>query len=51
MNEETKKAFLPQPMILFRSPCKISSYLLRAKLYPLDRVVRSTKCCKKRCEV
>ena len=33
------------------SPCKISSYLVRARLYPLDRVVGSTKCGKKRCEV
>ena len=51
MNEETKKVFSPRPMVLFRSPRKISSYLVRAKLYPLDRVVGSTKCGKKRCEV
>ena len=38
-------------MGLFRSPRKISSYLVRAKLYPLDRGVGSTKCDKKRCEV
>ena len=31
--------------------CKISSYLVRAKLYPLDRVVGSTNCGKKRCEI
>ena len=51
MNEETKKVFSPRPMVSFRSPRKISSYLVRAKLYPLDRVVGSTKCGKKRCEV
>ena len=51
MNEETKKVFSAGPMVLFRSPRKISSYLVRAKLYPLDRVVGSTKCGKKRCEV
>ena len=38
-------------MVSFRSPRKTSSYLARAKLYPLDRVVGSTKCGKKRCEV
>ena len=51
MNEETKKVFSPRPMVSFRKPRKISSYLLTAKLYPLERVVGSTKCGKKRCEV
>ena len=51
MNDETKKAFSPQPMVSVRGPPKISSYLVRAKLYPLDGVVGSTKCGKKRCEV
>ena len=48
MNEETKKVFAPRPMVSFRSPHKISSYPVRAKLYLLDRVVGSTKCGKKR---
>ena len=47
MNEETKKVFLPRLMVSFRSPCKINSYLVRAKLYPLDRVVGSMKCGRK----
>ena len=51
MNDENKKVFSPRPMIPFRSPPKISSYLVRTKLYHLDRVVRSTKCVKKRYEV
>ena len=51
MNQETKKVFSPRPIVSFMSPRKISSYLVRAKLYPLDRVVGSTKCGKKRCEV
>ena len=51
MNEETKRVFSPGPMVSFRSPHKISSYLVRAKLYPLDRVVGSMKCDKKKCEV
>ena len=38
VNEETKKVFLPRPMVSFGSLCKISSHLVRGKLYPLDRV-------------
>ena len=46
MNEETKKVFSPRLMVSFRTSLKI-----RAKLYPLDRVVGLMKCGKKRCEV
>ena len=51
MNDEVKKTFTPSPMISFRSSRKISSYIVRAKLYPLERTVGSSKCGKKRCEV
>ena len=51
MNGETKKVFSSRPMVSFKSPRKISIYLVRAKLYPLHRVVGSTKCGKKRCEI
>ena len=34
MNEETKKVFSPRPMVSFKGPRKISSYLVRAKSYP-----------------
>ena len=51
MNEKTKKVISPQPIISLRNPRKISSYLVRAKLSPLDGVVWSTICGKKRCEV
>ena len=34
MNEEVKKVFQPGPMVLFESPSNLSSYLVRAKLYP-----------------
>ena len=30
-----------QPMVSFRSACKLSSYLVRAKLYPLERKMSS----------
>ena len=33
MNEELKHLFTPGPMVSFRSSRKISSYLVRAKLY------------------
>ena len=36
MNEGTKKVFLPGTMVSFRSPRKLSSYLVRAKLHPLE---------------
>ena len=51
MNQETKKVFSPRPMVSVRSSRKISSYFVRAKLYPLDRVVGLTKSGKKRYEV
>ena len=51
MNEETKKIVLPRPMVSFTSSCKINCYLVRANLYPFERVVGSTKYGKKKCEV
>ena len=50
-NDEVKKVISPKPMISFRSARKLSSYLLRAKLYPIERTVGSFKCTKKCCEV
>ena len=38
-------------MASFRSARKISSYLVRAKLYPLERSVGSFKCKGRRCQV
>ena len=38
-------------VISFRSSRKISSYIVRAQLYPLERTLGSYKCGKKRCEV
>ena len=51
MNYEVKRVFTPKPMVSFRSSHEISSYLVRAKLYPIERIVRSFKCGSKRCEV
>ena len=39
MNEKAKKVFTPGLMISFCSARKLSSYLVRAKLYPIERTV------------
>ena len=49
MNEEVKNLFLPGSMVSFRGAHRLSSYLVRAKLYPLHRKVGSKKCAKNRC--
>ena len=51
MNDEVKRVFTPKPMVSFRSSRKISSYLVRAKLYPIERTVGSCRCRSKCCEV
>ena len=51
MDQEVKRTFTPQPMVSYRSARKLSSYLVRAKLYPIERKVGSCKCKGKRCEV
>ena len=51
MNQEDKNVFTPGSIVSYRSARKISSYLVRAKFYPLERKVGSEKCGKSRCEV
>ena len=51
MNDEVKKAFSSGPMVSILGVRKLSSYLVRAKLYPLERSVGSFKCNGKRCQV
>ena len=51
MNAEVKQTFNPVPMVSYRSSRKLSSYLVRAKLYPIDRIVGSKGCDKKQCKV
>ena len=50
MNEEAKKVFTPGPMTSFRSAMKLSSYLVRVKLYPTEQTVGSFKYNGKRCQ-
>ena len=42
---------MPGPMVTFCISRKLSSYLVRAKLYPLERVTGSCKCHGKHCVV
>ena len=51
MNQEVKNVFTPGPIVSYISARKISSYLVTAKLYPLERKVGFEKCGKSRCEV
>ena len=51
MNDEAKNVLTPGLMVSFRGARKLSSYLVRAKLYPLERSVGSFKCNGKRCQV
>ena len=43
INEEIRKTFSPRPMVSFRSTRKLSSYLVRAKLYSLQKRPRFRK--------
>ena len=43
--------FTPGPMATFCSARKLSSFLVRANLYPIERIVGSHKDKGKRCEV
>ena len=49
MDEEIKRVFTPGSMVLLRRSTKLSSYLVRVKLYPMDRMVGSFKYNKPRC--
>ena len=51
INYEVKNVFTPKPMVSFRISRKISCYLVRAKLFPIERTVGSFKCRSKLCEV
>ena len=50
-DKEVKHLFSPGSMVLFWGARKLSSYLVRAKVYPLERKVGSCGCGKRRCQV
>ena len=41
MDQECPRVLTPGPMITFRDARKLSSFLVRAKIYPLQRTVSS----------
>ena len=49
LDENVKEGFMPGSMLTFRSSKKLTSYLVRAKLYPLKRM--TGLCRRKRCTV
>ena len=51
MDKEVKKVFPVAPIVSFKSAQKLSSYLVRAKFYPLQKTAGSFRCNKPRCEV
>ena len=51
IDEKVKEVFSSQPMVSFLSARKLGSYLVRAKLCPLERRVGSYKCRCNRCQV
>ena len=51
MDGKVKKVFTPKPLILFLSARKLRNYLVRPKMYPMKRTVRSKNCGNERYEV
>ena len=51
LSKEVKEIFTPGSMVSFRGTRKLGSYLVRAKLYPIERSVGSFKCSGKPCQI
>ena len=51
MNQEVKKTFNPQSMVSYQNASKLCRYLVRTKLYPIERKIGSCKCISNWCEV
>ena len=43
MDQEVKRTFTPQLVVYYRSARRLNSYLVRAKLYPIERKLGSCK--------
>ena len=43
-DEEVKKVFTPTGFVSFRSARNLKSFLVRSKVYPLERKIGSEKC-------
>ena len=48
---ETKRVFMPAPFVSFQSVRNLKSFLVRSKVYLLERKVGSAKCNGKHCQV
>ena len=51
IDNKVKNVFTPKPKISFCSTRKMRSYLVKAKLYPGERIKSSLKCSSRCCEV
>ena len=50
-DEEVEKVFSPPPIASYRSARKIKDYIIRSKLYPVERSVGCQECEGSRCQV
>ena len=50
MNQEVKRTFNPQSMVSYQSAGKLCRYLVKTKLFPIERKIGSCKCISKWCE-
>ena len=50
-DQEVKKVFTSAPFVSFSSARNLKGFLVRSKVYPLERRVDSEKCNRKRCLV
>ena len=48
---EVRTVFTPSPFVAFRNARNLKSFLVRSKVYPLERTVGSSKCGSKICQV
>ena len=48
---EVQKVFSPPPIVSYRSARKIKDYVVRSKLYPVERKVGCRECGSSRCQV
>ena len=49
-DSEVKRVFSPTPVVSYRSSRKIKDYIVRSKLYPIERKVGSFRCGNSRCQ-
>ena len=50
-DNEVERVFSPAPIVSYRSARKIKDYIVRSKLYPVERKVGSSRCGNTRCQL